>query len=185
MQDLHRRMAITTRRDLDGDEEFDEESPLSREVQMEPLPLNFKEPHKMLYDGAVYKWFKRLEPGTITSWKQLSDEFLQQHQTAYDNIMPVTSITNVKQKREESLGSYLQHFHAEVTKVGKIKFAIVVGVYPGGRLWRNMLKRELDDLDNFYERAKKYICMEEGDEVLRGSTSECSLGSSSNSYMVY
>uniref|UniRef100_A0A803P5U2 Uncharacterized protein n=1 Tax=Cannabis sativa TaxID=3483 RepID=A0A803P5U2_CANSA len=107
---------------------------------------------------------------TINGIQNLPQE---QHQTACGNIVLVTSITNVKQGREESLRSYIQRFNTEVTKVGKmskdkIKFSIAAGVHSRGGLWKNMLKRGLDDLDDFYERVEKYIRMEEGNRVLRG-----------------
>ena len=55
----------------------------------------------------------------------------------------------------------------EATKVGsltkaELKMAISAGVRPGSRLWSNMLKREVSNLDDFFERAQKYICVEEG-----------------------
>uniref|UniRef100_A0A803PZN0 Uncharacterized protein n=1 Tax=Cannabis sativa TaxID=3483 RepID=A0A803PZN0_CANSA len=43
MQDLRRKIAFATQEDLNDDEEFDEESPLSREIKIEPIPPNFKE----------------------------------------------------------------------------------------------------------------------------------------------
>uniref|UniRef100_A0A803NXH6 Uncharacterized protein n=1 Tax=Cannabis sativa TaxID=3483 RepID=A0A803NXH6_CANSA len=53
MQDLHRKIAIAMNGGLNDDEEFDEESPLSREIQMVPLPPNFKEPQMTPYDGIT------------------------------------------------------------------------------------------------------------------------------------
>ena len=45
--------------------------------------------------------------------------------------------------------------------------AITAGVRPGSKLWDNMLKREVTDLDDFYERAQKYIRVEDGHENLK------------------
>ena len=50
----------------------------------------------------------------------------------------------------------------ETTKVGsltrgELKMAITSRVRPGSKLWDNMLKREVTDLDDFYERGQKYI----------------------------
>ena len=55
----------------------------------------------------------------------------------------------------------------EATKVGsltkaELKMAIIAGVRPGSRLWSNMLKTEVSNLDDFFERAQKYIRVEEG-----------------------
>uniref|UniRef100_A0A803PI35 Uncharacterized protein n=1 Tax=Cannabis sativa TaxID=3483 RepID=A0A803PI35_CANSA len=91
MQDLRRRMATTSKEDS-NDDEFEEESPFLREIQMEPLSPNFKEPRMTPYDG------------------RMSNE---------------------------------EH-----------KFTIAPGIRPGSRLWGNMSKRELDDIEDFYREQK-------------------------------
>ena len=60
----------------------------------------------------------------------------------------------------------------EAAKVGsltcrELKMAITAGVLPGRKLWDNMLKREVTDLDDFYERAQKYIRVEDGHANLK------------------
>ncbi|XP_062093206.1 uncharacterized protein LOC133798752 [Humulus lupulus] len=117
--------------------------------------------------GVAYKWFRRLRQGTIKSWQQFSDEFLQQHHGACDYIMPTTNLANIKQGENESLKDYIHRFGIEATKVGdltkaELKMAITAGVRPGSKLWSNMLKREVLNLDDFFERAQKYIRVEEG-----------------------
>ena len=86
--------------------------------------------------GVAYKWFRRLGPGTIKSWQQFSDEFLQQHHAACDYVMPTTSLANIKQGEKESLKDYIHRFSIEATKVGcltraELKMAITAGVRPG------------------------------------------------------
>uniref|UniRef100_A0A803Q6H2 Retrotransposon gag domain-containing protein n=1 Tax=Cannabis sativa TaxID=3483 RepID=A0A803Q6H2_CANSA len=99
------KIATTMHGDLNDDGEFDEESPLSREIQMEPLPPKFKEQKMTPYDG-------------ITDPKY--------HLGAFNDLMKMkkvsckASITNVKQGEQESLQSYMQHFNIEVTKVGNV-----------------------------------------------------------------
>ncbi|XP_062078265.1 uncharacterized protein LOC133782862 isoform X1 [Humulus lupulus] len=122
--------------------------------------------------GPTYKWFKRLRPGSIRSWQQFYDEFLQHHHPVRDYTMLGTSLANVKQGENESLKSYIHRFNMEATKVGsltrrELKMAITTGVRSGSQLWDNMLKREVTDLDNFYERAQKYIRVEDGHESLK------------------
>ena len=122
--------------------------------------------------GPAYKWFKRLRPGSIRSWQPFSDEFLQQHHAVRDYTMPGTSLANVKQGENESLKSYIHKFNMEAAKVGsltrqELKMTITAGVRPGSKLWDNMLKREVTDLDDFYERAQKYIRVEDGHENLK------------------
>uniref|UniRef100_A0A803P459 Uncharacterized protein n=1 Tax=Cannabis sativa TaxID=3483 RepID=A0A803P459_CANSA len=52
MQDLRRRMA-TTSKENSKDDELNEESPFLREIQMELLPPNLKEPRMTSYDGTL------------------------------------------------------------------------------------------------------------------------------------
>ena len=113
--------------------------------------------------GVAYKWFKRLRPGTIKSWQHFSSEFLQQHHAVCDYVMPITSLANIKQGENESLKNYIHRFNMEATKVGsltkaELKMAITAGVRPRSKLWGNMLKREVLNLDDFErEQRSTYV----------------------------
>ena len=50
--------------------------------------------------------------------------------------------------------------------------AITAGVRPGSKLWSNMLKREVSNLDDFFERTQKYIRVEEGHKNFHVEESE-------------
>uniref|UniRef100_A0A803QJ42 Uncharacterized protein n=1 Tax=Cannabis sativa TaxID=3483 RepID=A0A803QJ42_CANSA len=126
--------------DLD-DDEFDEESPLSREIQAELLPPNFKE----LYEKSI-------------------------------NQGKVPMLRNYTKNELHVSGS-----KGKVSK-DELKIVVVGVVCPRSGLSGNMLKRELDGLDDFCERIEKYIRVEEGNRVLRTDTSECSLRSSLDPY---
>ncbi|XP_062114302.1 uncharacterized protein LOC133825361 [Humulus lupulus] len=211
---------ITTSGAHSIDDEFDYESPFTREIQVVRFPANFKEPHMTPYEGntdqkyhfdvfndlknlrginsrarcqyfvvtlkgLAHKWFKRLRPGSIKSWQQFFDEFLQQHHAVRDYTMMGTSLTNVKQGEDESLKNYIHRFNMEAAKVGslargELKMAITAGVRLGSKLWDNMLKREVTDLDDFYERVQKYIRVEDGHKSLNARKSESSLKSSTH-----
>ncbi|XP_062100537.1 uncharacterized protein LOC133806454 [Humulus lupulus] len=82
------------------------------------------------------------------------------------------SLANVKQGENESLKSCIHRFNMETAKVGslsrgELKMVITVGVCPGSKLWDNMLKRKVADLDDFYERLQIYIRVEDGHENLK------------------
>ena len=73
----------------------------------------------------------------------------------------------------------------EAVKVGsltrrELKMAIIAGVRLGSKLWENMLKREVTDLDDFYERAQKYIRVEDGHTNLKAGNSESNVKSPAN-----
>uniref|UniRef100_A0A803PD14 Retrotransposon gag domain-containing protein n=1 Tax=Cannabis sativa TaxID=3483 RepID=A0A803PD14_CANSA len=134
------------------------------ELKMDNLRLS--ETMENMQKGAAYKWFKRLAPGSITLWRQFSEEFVSQHRASRDYVIPRISLDNIKQGETESLNSYIQRVNAEAAKVGRLskddhKMTIVAAVRPKSKLWNNMLKRELDDLEDFYERANMYILVED------------------------
>uniref|UniRef100_A0A803Q192 Uncharacterized protein n=1 Tax=Cannabis sativa TaxID=3483 RepID=A0A803Q192_CANSA len=65
-------------------------------------------------------------------------------------------------------------FNAEATKVRRLtkdehKMTMAAKVRPKSKLWN---KRELDDLENFYERANRYTLVEDGHVNLRAGKSD-------------
>ena len=91
--------------------------------------------------------------------------------------MPTTKLANIKQGENESLKDYIHRFSIEATKVRGLtkaehKMAITAGVRPESKLWGSMLKREVSNLEDFFERAQKYIRVEEGHKNLYVEESE-------------
>ncbi|XP_062075619.1 uncharacterized protein LOC133779710 [Humulus lupulus] len=91
--------------------------------------------------------------------------------------MPGTSLANIKQGEGGSLESYIHRFNMEAAKVGsltkgELKTEITAGVHPNSKIWDNMLKREVNGLDDFYESAQKYIHVKNGHENLKAGKSE-------------
>ena len=56
------------------------------------------------------KWLKSITPRLIVSLQQLSTSFLQQFQATKQFIIPLAHLGNVKQRKSESLKSYLNRF---------------------------------------------------------------------------
>ena len=54
---------------------------------------------------------------SMTSWQQLSKSFLRQFQATKEFVVPLDHLGNVKQKKEESLKSYLNRFTMELFRV--------------------------------------------------------------------
>ncbi|XP_060969754.1 uncharacterized protein LOC133036982 [Cannabis sativa] len=172
MEDLRRRISSAASEEGSWDEEdFDDESHFSREIQSEQLPSNFKEPNISPYEGITDPKYHLDAFNEIMKMKRFTDELLSQHHASRDYVVLRTSLVNIKQGETKSLKSYIQCFNTEVTKVGRLskddhKMAIAARVRPRSKLQNNMLKRELDDLEDFYERANRYIFVEDGHENL-------------------
>ena len=67
--------------------------------------------------NGAKKWFRSMTPGTVTSWQQLSTSFLIQFQATQQFTMSLAHLGNVKQKKVESLKSYLNHFTTEHSRI--------------------------------------------------------------------
>ena len=61
--------------------------------------------------GGAKKWFRSIPTGSITSWQQLSTSFLQHFQATRKTAIPLAHLSNVKQKKGETLKSYINHFN--------------------------------------------------------------------------
>ena len=67
--------------------------------------------------GAPKKWFRGLQPGSISSWQQLQTAFLRQFQAAKSFNVPLISLSSIRQGPEETLRSYLNRFTSKLAKV--------------------------------------------------------------------
>ena len=61
--------------------------------------------------GGSKKWLRVIPAGLITSWQQLSISFLRHFQATKKSVVPLAHLGNVKQKKGESLKSYINHFN--------------------------------------------------------------------------
>ena len=72
-----------------------------------------------LSNGAK-KWFRSMLSGSVTSWQQLSTLFMRLFQATKQFVVPLAHLGNVKQKKGESLKSFLNHF---ITKLSRVRWA--------------------------------------------------------------
>ena len=61
--------------------------------------------------GSAKKWLKVILVGSISSWQQLSTSFLQHFQATKRYVVLLAHFGNVKQKKGETLKSYINHFN--------------------------------------------------------------------------
>ena len=57
------------------------------------------------------KWFRSIPTGSISSWQQLSTSFLQHFQATRKTAIPLAHLENVKQKKGQTLKSYINRFN--------------------------------------------------------------------------
>ena len=63
------------------------------------------------------KWFRSMTLGLVTSLQQLSTSFLRQFQETKQFVVSLARLGNVKQKKGESLKSFLNRFTTELSRV--------------------------------------------------------------------
>ena len=79
--------------------------------------------------------------------------------------MPLSYLSNIRQERDESLQSYIDHFHRELNKVAhtpeeSIRTLIIAGVRPQTDLWKELQAEDDVSLTGFYNLAEKYLRIE-------------------------
>ncbi|KAI9157586.1 hypothetical protein LWI28_024744 [Acer negundo] len=72
----------------------------------------------MTFDGVARNWFRKLSPGSITSFSQLTKEFVAQFQGAIPPRKDPFVLQYIRQESGETLRDYLERYHAEVIDMG-------------------------------------------------------------------
>ena len=63
------------------------------------------------------KWYRKLKPGSISSFTQLSQMFISQFVGARDYQLPPTHLLSVKHEKDELLKDYIARFNKEAVRV--------------------------------------------------------------------
>ena len=97
--------------------------------------------------GGAKKWFKSIPAGSVTNWQQLSTLFLQHFQATRKTTIPLAYIDNVKQKKGETLKSYIDHLNEMSNFVtwspdAGILAHLTNGVLPETPFWDELQQKE-------------------------------------------
>ena len=76
--------------------------------------------------GAARKWYRKLRPGSISSFAQLSQIFFSQFVRARDHQLPPIHLLSVKQGNDESLKDYITRFNKKPVRVANYSDAIAL-----------------------------------------------------------
>ena len=84
--------------------------------------------------------------------------------------MPLVHLGNVKQKKDESLKSYLNHFMEESSYVISTPDASVLayltnGVVPETPFWDELQQKECKSVNEFYRKVNKFLKLENSKEA--------------------
>ena len=82
--------------------------------------------------GSARIWFKKLTPGLVGSFAQLSRSFFNHFIGGQQYGQPTTHLLNVRQKEGETLRSYLTRFNKETLLVDEADDKVVVTAFISG-----------------------------------------------------
>ena len=108
---------------------------------------------------------------SITSWHQLSTSFLRQFQATKKSAIPLVHLRNIKQKKGESLKSYINHCTEKSSCVTWSPNEGVLahlrnGVLPETPFWDELQQQERRSVSGFKREANKFLKLENSKEAL-------------------
>lgn len=112
--------------------------------------------------GLAIMWFCRLDHGSMGSWPELVIQFKNEFRVHIEQPKDVITLTDIKQRNDESLKNYITRSNTAATIVQKpdptlVHMAIVIGVKKGTELYKSLTKMKTRNLSKFYKREDKYL----------------------------
>ena len=127
--------------------------------------------------GSTLAWFNRLQPASLSSFKELSIAFVSHFIGARTYQKPSYHLLTVKQGPQENLRSYFQRFNSKSLRVDipNEKFAITAFIVGLGMQSKDLIfsisKNPQVSMAKVLAKAEKYINNEEALMSKRGSSS--------------
>ncbi|GFZ11247.1 hypothetical protein Acr_22g0006450 [Actinidia rufa] len=121
--------------------------------------------------GSARSWFRKLSPGTIDSFGELSRLFVANFMSCRNRQKNASHLFTVHQKETESLKDFVKRFNQAILEVEDpsdkvIIMAMMEGLRPGP-LFDSLSKNVLETLSALQSKADKYIAAEELAEAKR------------------
>ena len=90
--------------------------------------------------ATTKKWFRQIEPETVTSWTQLSGLFMRPFQGARKYATPLSRLASIKQGSKEALKAYVIRFNEELVTIHnpqeiRVLMAAILRVRPETPFW--------------------------------------------------
>ncbi|XP_073138783.1 uncharacterized protein [Henckelia pumila] len=123
-----------------------------------------------LVDSAQ-RWFENLEEGSIKTFKEFREVFLQHFSSSKRYKKTTLSLFEIKQLNEESLRAYIKKFNRVALEVPvcapETKITAFTQGLREGEFFRSLVKRAPRYFEDLLARAEKYINMEEAQRQKR------------------
>ncbi|CAH9091236.1 unnamed protein product [Cuscuta epithymum] len=115
--------------------------------------------------GPTQEWFGQLRPGSIDNYEQLSQQFMAQFAASTTPKKSFTSLTSVKQGKDEPLAQFLVRWRDEVLQVDDLDERLGVNMFTSalatGDLYRDLRRNPSTSYTEVLARAQKYASIEE------------------------
>lgn len=110
--------------------------------------------------GSAKRWYRKLTPNSVGSWKQLERKFMEQFVRSSSRKTPRERLLDVRQAREESLKDYINRYSEEALQLDDVnedfKLSwITPGIRTESEFWWSLQKTSPRDYNDFMKRAKK------------------------------
>ncbi|XP_074347085.1 uncharacterized protein LOC141685907 [Apium graveolens] len=114
--------------------------------------------------GMALRWYNRLPPNSIGSFKDLSQAFIKQFISGRVHEKSSTSLMGIVQGAKESMREYLNRFTKEALKVPDLDDTVaMIALQQGirdGYFKMSLAKRPPESMLQLRDRAGKYIKVE-------------------------
>ena len=82
--------------------------------------------------GPVRIWFSRLMPNSINTFKELSAQFTSHFIGRHRYKKSTTCLMSIKQRKDETLRSFIAHFNKEALLIDEADDKILVAAFTNG-----------------------------------------------------
>jgi len=111
-------------------------------------------------------WFCCLPQGTIGSWEMLKEKFISQFHIHMEQPRDAYSLSNIKQKSDESIQQYLTWFNAATATIHDVDEKLVLmalcsEVHSDTKYARRLTNEKLSTLPEVFHKAGKYMRLED------------------------
>ncbi|GFY98091.1 hypothetical protein Acr_12g0006320 [Actinidia rufa] len=155
------------------------EPPFTERILRARISSKFKLPTQLgIYEGKTdpmdhldSSWFRKLSPGTIDSFGDLSRLFVANFMSCRNRQKNASHLFTIHQKETENLKDFVKRFNQAILEVEDpsdkvIIMAMMEGLRPGP-LFDSLSKNVLETLSALQSKADKYIAAEELAEAKR------------------
>ena len=82
--------------------------------------------------GVVRIWFSRLTPNSLSTFKELSAQFTAHFIGGHRYKKSTACLMSIKQRKDETLQSYISHFNKEALSINEANDKILVAAFTNG-----------------------------------------------------